>query len=159
MLLWFVGLAVVIVWQVFRDPALDHRAVIGGVLLPDVVDGLWGGARLLHTVVASVATLAVVMLATRGRRTLRRRLLALPIGMFLHLVLDGMWATARVFWWPFLGWGLGGRGLPSLEHPVAVTILEEIAGAVAIGWVWVRFGLADRERRWRFLRGGKLEPC
>ena len=68
MLLWFIGGSLVIAWLVFHDPAIDYRVLLLGVLLPDVVDGLVGGARVLHSVVFSVALLVVVMLATIGRR-------------------------------------------------------------------------------------------
>lgn len=156
MLLWFAGLSIVIVWQIFHDPALDHRLVIAGALLPDLIDGPWGGARVMHAVVGSAALLAAIMLATRGHRLLRRQLLALPIGTFLHLVLDGAWTRSSVFWWPFLGWAFHHAPLPSLAHPVAVTLLEEAAGAAALAWVWVRFGLGDSERRARFVRTGRF---
>src|SRR3954469_3800302 len=113
--LWFAGMAFVVVWVVFRDPAIDYRLVMAGAIVPDLVDGLTGGRWVAHTLVASVAVLMVVMVATRGRRRRRRQLLALPIGMFLHLVLDGMWTDRDVFWWPVFGRHLDGR-LPSLER-------------------------------------------
>ena len=88
MLLWFIGLSVALVWLVFQSPALDVRVVAVGALLP-WLDGITGGTWVLHTLVGSVVLLAVVMLTTRRRRLLRRRLLGIPIGTFLHLVLDG----------------------------------------------------------------------
>jgi hypothetical protein len=88
MVLWFIGTAVLSIWYVFRDPAFDYRFLIAGVLLPDVIDGLWGGARGLHSVTMSVVTLIAVMLLTIGRRVRRKMLLGLPIGMFLHLVYE-----------------------------------------------------------------------
>ena len=132
MVLWFAGLSVALVWIVFRDPRLDYRLVVVGALLPDVVDGVFGGARVLHSVVASVALLVSVMLATIGRRPLRRRLLALPIGTFAHLVLDGAWTRTEVFWWPFFGRSFEGAGLPSFERPVVLLVLMELAGLVAL---------------------------
>src|SRR5207302_6909625 len=113
MALWFAGMAVLVVWLVFRDPAIDYRLVAAGALLPDVVDGPWGGARLLHTLLFSASFLVLVMLATRRRRRARRRWLALPIGTFFHLVLDGMWTHTHTFWWPFFGSALHDR-LPAL---------------------------------------------
>lgn len=156
MLLWFAGGAVVIVWAVFQDPAIDFRLVIVGALLPDVVDGPLGGARALHSLVTCAVLLLGVMVATRGRRRLRRQLLAVPIGALLHLVLDGMWTDPRVFWWPVLGWSFRGRSLPSLDHPVALIIAEELAGAAALVWCIVRFDLRGPERRATFLRTGRL---
>ena len=155
MLLWFAGMAIVAVWIVFKDPAIDLRLVVAGALLPDVVD-IWTGHRWVgHTVIASVAMLVVVMLGTRGRRQLRRRLLALPIGTFLHLVLDGMWADRHVFWWPFFGSDFGARRIPSLSRGPADIPLE-IAGAIALGWAWRRFRMYEPERRRTLLRTGRI---
>lgn len=155
MLLWFAGAVVVLAWTVFHDPALDHRVLIAGALLPDVVDAPLGGARFAHTLLFSASLLVVVMLATRGRRAARRRWLALPIGTFVHLLADGVWARKTTFWWPFLGGHLTGR-LPSLDHGVAVLILEELAGAAALVWFWRRFGLGDPAVRAVFVRTGRL---
>ena len=155
MLLWFAGAAVVLTWQVFRDPAIDHRVLIAGSLLPDLVDAPFGGARVGHTLLASAALLVVVMLATRGRRAARRRWLFLPIGTLVHLLADGVWARASTFWWPFLGGRLDSP-LPSLDHGLAVLVLEELAGAAALLWFWRRFDLWDPANRDRFLRTGRL---
>ena len=155
MLLWFAGMAFVCVWAVFKDPAIDHRLVIAGALLPDVVDVWTGGRWVAHTVLFSIALLTVVMLGTRGRRLLRRQLLALPIGTFLHLVLDGMWADKQVFWWPIYGSSFGDRPLPSIERGWFDLPLE-LLGLVALVWVWRRFRLAEPERRTYFLRSGRL---
>lgn len=156
MLLWFAGGALLAVWQVFKDPAIDYRLVVAGAVVPDVVDGVLGGARLLHTLAFSVALLCGVMLATRGRRGTRRRLLALPIGTFLHLVLDAMWARTGVFWWPASGVGFEGAGLPSLSRPVLLLVVQEMAGAAALAWWWSRFRLGEPERRQYFMRTGRL---
>ena len=157
MFFWFLGGSWVVVWAVLQDPAVDYRLVMLGALLPDLIDAPLGGARVAHTLVGSAIALVLVMAVTVGRRRLRRRLLALPIGMLVHLVLDGVWTNTRVFWWPFRGWSLAHAGrLPSLAHPIALTVGEEIAGLIALGWCWVRFGLRDRETREHFLKTGRL---
>ncbi len=156
MLLWFAGLSAVAVWQVFRDTAIDYRLVMAGAVLPDVVDAPFGGARALHSVTASAALLALVMVATRGRRAARRRLLAVPVGTFLHLLLDGMWTRSAVFWWPLQGWALAGDGVPSLSRPPALLVAQEVAGAAALVWWWRRFRLGEPERRRTFARTGRL---
>lgn len=156
MFLWFVGLALVLVWLVFRDPTIDYRLVMAGAVLPDVADAPFGGAGLAHTLVFSAGLLVAVMVATGGRRGLRRQLLALPVGALLHLVLDGIWARTALFWWPLSGTGFPGDGLPSLSRPVAVLILQEAAGLVALGWSLRRFQLHDPERRRTFFRTGRL---
>jgi hypothetical protein len=157
MFFWFLGGAFLIVWLVFRDPAFDYRLLLIGVLLPDVVDALLGGARVLHSVAFSVALLAVVMLATIGHRALRRQLIALPIGTFLHLVLDAAWADTDVFWWPFSGVGFeGDPPLPSWERGLWNLALELI-GLAILAWAWRRFGMADPGRRRLFLQTGRLD--
>ena len=157
MVLWPAGVALGLVWLVFRDPAFDYRMVVVGALLPDLVDAPFGGARLAHTLLAAVAVLAVVMLSTRGRgrRRLRRSLLAVPIGMFAHLVADAMWARTETFWWPFLGGSLDGP-LPAVDHGLTVLVIEELAGAAIVAWCWHRFRLTDPGVRQRFLRTGHL---
>ena len=73
-----------------------------------------GEPRLLHALAGAAAALAIVMLAARGRRVVQRRWLGVPIGMLLHLVLDGAWADADAFWWPFLGVEWSTAELPEL---------------------------------------------
>jgi membrane-bound metal-dependent hydrolase YbcI (DUF457 family) len=154
--LWHAGLALAIVWNVFRDPAIDHRLVVAGALLPDVIDLAWGRRALAHTLFAPVAVLTLVMLATRGRRLLRRRLLVLPIGMFLHLVLDATWVETDLMWWPFAGTEFPqGRLVPGFPLVIAL----EIVGAWAVGWFVWRFGLDRPEPRRYFLKSGRLRPA
>jgi membrane-bound metal-dependent hydrolase YbcI (DUF457 family) len=154
-ILWPAGMAVLVVWLVFGDPAIDYRLVVAGALLPDVVDGPLGGARFLHALLFSVALLVTVMLATRHRRRARRRWLALPIGTFLHLLVDGMWTHTHTVWWPFFGTAFADR-LPALAHGPVVLALEEAAGLVVLLWAWRRFGLSDPARRTILLRTGRL---
>jgi len=157
MVLWFAGGAWLLVWAVLQDPAVDYRLVIAGALLPDAIDAPFGRIGIAHSLALSVAVLVAVMVATIGRRGVRRRLLAVPMGMLVHLVLDGVWTDTRVFWWPVRGWSLAHAGaVPSFAHPVALTVVEEVAGAAALAWCWVRLGLGDRERRSRWLRTGRL---
>ena len=155
MFLWFAGLSVVIVWQVFRSPALDYRLVMLGAVLP-VSEIIFGGPRLLHTLLFAVLLLAVVMLATRQQRLLRRRLISFPIGLFMHLVLDGVWAVADVFWWPAFGFDFGTGTLPELDRPAGLVILFELVGAGALVWCWRAFGFSDRARFDVFVRTGQL---
>jgi len=155
-LLWFVGPAVAIVWLVFRSPMADHRMVAVGALLP-LLEALTGGPRVLHTLVGAVVALGVVMGATRGRRLVRRRWLGIPIGLFLHLVLDGAFTRAELFWWPFLGWDLGAGGLPELDRPLAVILLLEALGAAACWWCYQAFDLRTPSRRQQFLRTGQID--
>lgn len=156
MLLWFAGMSFLAVWVVFKDPAIDHRLVMAGAVVPDVLDVATGGPWVGHTLLFSAGLLTVVMLATRGRRLLRRRLLALPIGTFLHLVLDGAWTDTDTFWWPALGGPFGDGRLPSLERGLVPTLLLEVAGLAVLVWAYRRFRLDESEHRSRFLSSGRL---
>lgn len=154
MLLWFVGPSVLIVWAVFRSPSADYRLVAIGSLLP-LVELPFGEPRLLHSLTGSALALAVVMLGGRGRRMVQRQLLGVPIGMLLHLALDGAFADASAFWWPFLGASWSGAPLPELGRGVFGVVLE-VAGAGACWWAYRRFRLDDPERRKVFLSTGRV---
>ena len=155
MFFWFIGTAVLSVWFVFRDPAFDYRTLVIGALLPDIIDGIWGGARAFHSVTASVAVLVVVMLSTIGRRPIRKRLLAIPIGMFLHLIYDGAFNNTKVFWWPFSGLSFSGDRLPVVDRGM-LNIGFEIVGLLLCAFAWKKFHLGDPTRRKSFLKSGTL---
>ena len=155
MILWFAGVSFVFVWWVFRSPALDYRLVMLGAVLP-VGEFFLGGPRVLHALLAPVALLGILMLATQKRRLVRRRWIGIPIGMMMHLVLDGIWARPEVFWWPFFGLDFGTEGLPELGHPIAVTLLFEFVGLGCLVWAWRAFDFSNPQIRERFLRTGQL---
>ncbi|MBN2623729.1 MAG: hypothetical protein JXA83_10190 [Acidimicrobiales bacterium] len=155
MVLWFAGGAFVLVWLVFRSPAVDYRLVVAGALLP-LVELPFGSPRVLHSITGAVALLALAMVLTPRRRLVQRRLVAIPIGVFVHLLLDGIWTDTDAFWWPFTGWGWSEARLPELARG-GVDVILEIAGAVALWWCWRRFRLFEPARRDRFLRSGQLD--
>lgn len=156
MLLWFTGLSFVITWQVFQSPAVDFRMVMLGAALP-LLDVAFGSPTPLHTMVGSAAVLAAVVVLARGRRLVQRRYVGVPIGMLLHLVLDGTWADGSVFWWPFLGTDLSGASLGVLTRPAWLLVGMELVGAAALLWCWRAFDLGDPQRRDRFVRTGQLD--
>jgi hypothetical protein len=155
MFFWFIGTSVLSVWFVFRDSAFDYRTLIIGVLLPDVVDGIWGGARGLHSLAGSVLLLIVVMLATIGRRPQRKRFLAIPIGAFLHLIFDGAFNNTKVFWWPFTGISFSGDRLPVVDRGM-LNIGFEVAGLLLCVFAYKKFDLGNPQRRREFIRRGTL---
>jgi hypothetical protein len=155
MFLWYVGVSTAFVWNVFRSPALDYRLVMVGSIIP-MLDVAVGGPALLHTLLFTVVLLGAVMVGTRHRRLVRRRLISLPIGMMMGLVLDGSWAVRDVFWWPFFGFAFPGGGLPEWQRGPGVTIVFEVIGAAALVWCWSAFGWSERENRDLFLRTGHL---
>jgi hypothetical protein len=151
---WFIATACLSVWFVFRDDRFDYRFLILGVFLPDIVDVFTGGAWVMHTLLASVVAMVVVMVGTRGRRPIRRQLLAIPIGMFLHLVFDGAFASTEVFWWPFTG-GSFDEALPVAQR-WGLNIVLEAVGLIGIAWMWRRFNLSNPQVRQDFVRTGNL---
>jgi hypothetical protein len=154
MLLWFVATSVLAVHFVFTDPRFDNRWLVVGALLPDLIDVWFGGARVFHSLTGAVAALALVMLVTAGRKPIRTRLIAIPIGMMLHLVFDAAFDDTDVFWWPFTS------GFHDAELPVVSrgwwNVPLELVGAALLAWSWRRFGLADPERRRHLVRTGRL---
>lgn len=155
MLIWFAVLSVLLVAVVFRSPGLDYRLVIAGSVLP-VLEGLTGGPKLAHSLVGAVALLGLIMVATRRRRLLRRRLLGLPIGMMAHLVLDGAFTLTAVFWWPLTGTAFADGQIPEWDHLGLSLVLELVGVGVGV-WAWRWFGLDDPTTRRRFLHEGRLD--
>jgi hypothetical protein len=156
MFLWFIGTAVVSVWYIFRDPRFDYRLLVVGALLPDAIDLPEGHAKWAHSMTVSVGALVLVMLATAGRKPIRRLLLAAPIGMLLHLVWDGAFASTKVFWWPFAG-SWGSVRVPSLQRGWW-NVAFEAAGALLLAWMWRECELSDPERRDALIHRGELAP-
>jgi hypothetical protein len=154
MFFWFVGTAIAAVWFVFRDPRFDYRLLVVGSVLP-LLDGLFGGARVLHTLVFSLALLVAVMLATVGHRPWRRLWLGLPIATLLHLVFDGAWTDTDVFWWPFGGWDFGDAPLLEAQRGWWNVPLELI-GLAILAWVWRTAQLTDHARRAAVWHTGRL---
>lgn len=147
MFFWFLGLSFALVLVVFSSPALDYRLVMLGAVLP-VAEGVLGGPWVLHTLLAPVVIMTVVMLMTQKKRLLRRQWLGLPIGLFMHLVLDGSWADAKVFWWPFLGVDgvLGGSMVNEFERSLPVVLVMEIIGLGVLAFLAQRLALRTEGR-------------
>jgi hypothetical protein len=155
MFLWFIGTAVISVWYVFGDARFDYRLLAVGALIPDAIDLPGGRARWAHSLTVAVATLVVVMVITAGRKPIRRLLLAAPIGMLMHLVWDGAFASTKVFWWPFSG-SWGNVRVPSLQRGWW-NVLFEVIGAAILVWMWRRCELSDPKRRHDLIHHGVLE--
>lgn len=154
MFIWYLVLAVVGVWAVFDSPALDYRLIMVGAVLP-VAEIALGRPGPLHSLVTAVAVLTLTMLATKGRRLLRRRLLGLPIGLFAYLVLSGAWADTDAFWWPLTGSELSTAEPPELARLGLSLVLEVVGVAVAVWWAR-RVGLDDADNRATFRSTGRL---
>lgn len=154
MFFWFLGLGLVSVAIVFASPALDYRMVMLGAVLP-IIEVPFGEPRVLHSLAGSVVVLTVVMLATRGQRLRRRRLLGIPIGMFMHLVLDGVWADTEAFWWPFLGLDFSEATIPEIGRGW-LNLGFEAVGLATLFWARRAFGLEDPQAWEVFKTTGRL---
>ncbi len=148
---------------------IDLRLLFIGSLLPDIIDkpglvlfsGVYGTGRLFAH---SLLFIVVLVLAGAWRYRVDRRtgLLVLAYGSAMHLLLDAMWRTPSVFFWPFEGplpqdhvaegW-LSGIFETLLTNPSV--FLSEIAGGMLLMPVlWVIFRRVGLRR---FLRYGTLE--
>ncbi len=162
MILWFAAVAVAGVALVFRDPHLDHRLVALGAVLPIPLDlvvgaalGDLGRAGVFHAIFVHVVGLGLLMAGSIGRRSARKRLLALSIGGFAHLVLDASFADTNEFLWPFVSSSSGRLQLVD-RGPVLTIVLEGIGFVVAL-WLVQRGRLGEGGQRRAFLQHGHLE--
>ena len=93
----------------FRDSAgnLDYRMIIIGSMLPDIIDkplfllfsesGSFTGRSHAHTLL-----FALILLIT-GLLSKKSWLLTLALANLTHLLLDSLWDSPEILFWPFLG--------------------------------------------------------
>jgi hypothetical protein len=170
LILWHVAGALFLFRWVFRDPSVDARFLVAGVLLPDLVDltvgtvlvpALGSGQLWLHTLMAPSVVVIVVLVATR-RGARRRAWMALAVGMFFHLLLDGMWTSTEVFLWPLFGLDFPAGETPywpaawerALDDPWRWA--KEAVGLAYLIGLWKASGLAEPAARADLLRTGRL---
>ena len=97
------------------------------------------------------------MLATRQRRLLRRRLISLPIGLMVGLVLDGSWTSKARVLVAVLRLGLPGRrAARAAPWARGADLVLEVVGLAALAWCWRAFGWSDPDNRRLFVRTGHL---
>jgi hypothetical protein len=160
MFFWFIATSIWSIWFVFRDPKFDYRILAVAALIPDLLDGLLRAFGMthsvMHSVVTSIAVLFAIMIATAGRRPIRQKLLAVPIGLFMHLIYDGAFTATKTFWWPLTGTASDDKSLPSIERGL-VNMPLELFGIVACIVAWKYFALSDAHRRHTFLKTGSLK--
>jgi len=141
-LAWHVAGALFLFRWIFRDPDVDVRYLIAGAVLPDLIDlpigtvlladrystgQLWFHTLLLPTVIG----ILVLVSTRRGPR--RKAWMALAVGMFFHLLLDGMWTDATVFAWPFFG-----TDFPAGPVPYWSGVWDR---AMSDPWRWIEEGI------------------
>jgi uncharacterized membrane protein len=155
MFLWFVILAPVLVAEIFQSPMADYRMVAVGAALP-LLEVVSGGPRYLHTMLVAMGLMALVMMATSKRRLLRRRLLGIPIGLLLHLVIDFTWLDSQLLWWPAFGTDFSHAAGAAFNRSIEIGLLLELA-ALAVGfWAYRRYELDQPDNRELLIRSGRL---
>jgi membrane-bound metal-dependent hydrolase YbcI (DUF457 family) len=155
MLFYFVAFSVLIVSWVFDSAAVDYRFVALGSVIP-LIEVPTGHGWALHTLLAPIIAFIAVSAAARGSRIVQRQWIGLPIGMFLHLVLDRTWARADLFWWPIVGTDeLGTHVVPEFD-PLAFSFVAELSGIVLFLWIVRRAELGDPTKRERLFKDGRL---
>lgn len=155
MIVWFLTTSVVLTWLVFQSPAMDYRMVALGSVLPLI--GTISGVGIMHTLAFPTVVLTIVMLATQKRRLVRRAWLGLPIGLYVHLILDMAWAQSETFWWPVYGWDIPTGVTSGVASRGWWNVLLELVGIACAVWAYKKFGFDDPDRRQRFLRTGQLD--
>ena len=153
MIFWHLGITLLIVRYVFRDPNMDLRWVLAGSVLPDVIDkpigsiffhDTFGTHRLFaHALVFPVALLIVVMGLTRRSTARRRGAIGLVIGCFVHLLLDGVWITPETFLWPFFG-----LEFPRVAGSEFGTLVRNMVASPMV-WLGEGLGIAYLVYLWR----------
>jgi hypothetical protein len=167
MIAWHLGGAVFLFRWIFRDPKADLRPLVLGVLIPDLVDLSLGMVlfeapeALFHTLLAPAVCLGLVLILTR-RGSARRAWVTFTIGWFFHLLLDGMWADGRVFWWPMFGVAFSSGSSP-LEPGLVGRVFSDpwLVAREALGlgyllWLWRRYRVGRPENRRALLSTGRL---
>ena len=156
---------------VFRDPKMDLRVLALGAILPDLIDkplgsvifhGYFRTGRIYgHTLLFAALFLMGVMALT-GRGTVsRRRWLALPIGVFIHLLLDIPLENAT-FWWPFFGFEFPPFEDGALSDLLAYlsrspwVLVQEALGLAYLIALYRKSGLGDTARRHQLTTTGIL---
>ena len=171
MIFWHLGMTVLIVRYVYRDPKMDLRWLLAGSILPDVIDKPLGSIffhdtfqthRLFsHSVLFPILGLLVVLVVTSRGTDLRKNLIALVIGALVHLVLDAAWADPEAFWWPLFGFDfphVANSAFPELLRSMVTNPWVWVGEAAGIGylvWLW-RTHLREDGAFRRFVRDGRV---
>lgn len=150
---------------------MDLRVLVLGGILPDLIDKPIGsilftdyfqtGRIYAHTLLFAVGVLFTVMAFTRRGSAGRKRWMALPIGVFLHLLLD-MPLDAETLWWPMLGFEFPSFAKGAFLDLVAYllrspwVVLQELLGLGYLIALYRRMQLGDSERRRLLVETGRL---
>lgn len=137
---------------------LDDRALILGSLLPDLVDkpiALFLAPTLVghslrnygHTLVFAALVLAVALaLAALTKRQWPVVLAASSAG---HLLLDMMWFSHRILFWPFTTPGFSPRYIHEWgPNANSIYIAAEVLGLIVVCWIALRLIISGNVKPW-----------
>ena len=147
-------------------------AIVGlGAILPDLLDkpigslafaGYFGTGRIYgHTLLFAALVLSGVLVLTQRGTPARTQWMALPIGTFLHLILDVPPHSVTLFW-PVLGFTFPPGPYESLstllahlgDHPLVVA--QEAVGLTYLIVLWRKSRLWETDNRRLLVRTGRL---
>jgi len=141
------------------------RLLLLGSLLPDIIDKPIGrvffretfdsGRIFCHTL------LFLILLSLIGLYIYRRRhkawLLVISFGVFVHLILDGMWGDPDTLLWPLYGWTFPKQDISpyweSYFSNAAVLAIEIVGAAILI---WLAVYLVHRKGVKVFIKRGRI---
>ena len=146
----------------------DFRFWIIGSILPDLIDKPVGhflfqqafhnnGRIFSHTLLFFLVIFAIGLYLGISRK--KMWLLALSLGVLVHLVLDSLWTTPRTLFWPLLGWNFPYS--PDYNWTMAIlweyvhdprAYIPELIGLPFI--IWFIYKLIHEKRLGSFLRHG-----
>lgn len=170
MLFWHLGVTTLLARYTFRDERMDLRTLALGAIIADLVDTPLGllfyqrtGSILLvtHSLLVSAIVMTAVVLATRRGRP-RRRWMAIPVAMLIHLLLDGMWSHPESLLWPFFGPGFAPAGFPTAGEYLTHIVTDpwrwagEAFGIAYLVYLWRAGGLSVGDKRRAFLATGVI---
>lgn len=172
MILWHTAGTIFLFRWIFRDPNVDLRFLVLGALLSDLIDkpiGLiafadtFGTGRIYgHTMLFAVVLMVGGVIITGRGTVARRRVITVAVGVFFHLLLDGMWSMPETLLWPAFGtdfppgpvdyWG----GLLGRIFSSPLTLVQEAAGLVYLLSLSVGAELGSPEARRRLWSEGRI---
>ena len=151
---------------------IDFRIVIIAAIFPDIIDKIVGmiifkeeigsGRIFTHSmlVIGVISIFSIILYRLNFGHFLRTLFYISPL--WIHLLLDRMWETPKVLFWPTFG-----ISFPrvDVEFSDFFTILVsnpyiltgEILGSLIIFTIIIRYRLYVKERFFNFIKNGKLK--
>ncbi len=149
---------------------MDMRVLLAGSLLPDIIDKPLGfvvlgdsigyGRIYAHTLLVLIAVLFTGALIYR--LLAQKWLLVLTLGTFGHFVLDEMWRTPSILFWPLYGAAFPREGLADYLQILGNNIMTQpvIQASEAAGFVLLTFAgilvLKKKNGPRDFIRKGRI---